>query len=159
MNFINWSKNDFKKVICFEADSKNVKKCRCTLEKATDKFDIIPKGAYSKEGFLGFDSKGNGASTESEKSDNTIQITTIDKTLASERPTFIKMDIEGSELEALRGAEETIKKYKPKLAISVYHKMEDIVSIPEYILSLNLDYKLYLRHYSLGGYETVLYAI
>ena len=69
------------------------------------------------------------------------------------------MDIEGAELEALKGAEETIKRYRPKLAICVYHKPEDIVEIPKYILNINPDYKLYLRHYSDNAGETVLYAI
>ena len=73
--------------------------------------------------------------------------------------TFIKMDIEGAELEALRGAESIIRKQRPKLAICVYHKPEDIWTIPMYILSLQNDYRLFLRHYSFGDTETVLYAI
>ncbi len=69
------------------------------------------------------------------------------------------MDIEGSELKALEGATETIRKYKPKLAICVYHKPEDIIEIPKKILELNPNYKLWLRHYSYVDTETVLYAI
>ena len=69
------------------------------------------------------------------------------------------MDIEGSELEALKGAAETIKKWRPKLAISIYHKYEDIIEIPEYILSIVPDYSFYIRHYSSDIWETVLYAI
>jgi len=72
---------------------------------------------------------------------------------------FIKMDIEGAEMPALRGAEETIKRFKPKLAISVYHKPDDMVVIPEYIRSLNADYQFYLDYYTIVGYEIILYAI
>jgi hypothetical protein len=59
---------------------------------------------------------------------------------------FIKMDIEGSEMEALKGAASTIKNRKPCLAISVYHKPEGIVTIPAFLQNLVPEYKFYLRH-------------
>jgi hypothetical protein len=62
-------------------------------------------------------------------------------------------------MEALIGAKETITKHKPKLAIAIYHKQDDLRTIPQYFLSLNSNYKLYLRHYGELLYETVLYAI
>ncbi len=68
------------------------------------------------------------------------------------------MDVEGAELKSLIGAKNTIIKNKPRLAICVYHKPEDICEIPEYILSLVPEYKFYLRHYSSINWETVLYA-
>jgi len=71
---------------------------------------------------------------------------------------FIKMDIEGAEMEALKGARETIKKHKPKLAICVYHKLTDFYSIPKFIQSLNKSYKFYLEHHSKDLIETVLYC-
>ena len=69
------------------------------------------------------------------------------------------MDIEGSELKALCGARETICRLKPKLAISIYHKTEDIWELPKVILQMNSEYKFYLRHYSLAAEDTVLYAL
>ena len=79
---------------------------------------------------------------------------------ASERAsvTFIKMDVEGAELKALYGAEKIIKANRPKLAICLYHKPEDIIEIPEYIINLGLDYSLYIRHQSFCTGETILYA-
>lgn len=72
---------------------------------------------------------------------------------------FIKMDIEGAELQALKGAEDTIRKFKPKLAISVYHKHDDLILIPSYIQSINPNYEFYLDYYTIVGDEIMLYAI
>ena len=88
--------------------------------------------------------------------------TTIDRALAQRsapRVDFIKMDIEGSELGALRGAEATIRHWRPKLAISLYHRPEDFFSIPSWIDSLGVGYRLFLEHYSIHHEETVLYAV
>lgn len=75
-----------------------------------------------------------------------------------ERVDFIKMDIEGAELEALKGAEETIRRYRPKLAISVYHRLPDFWEITQWIDSLGLGYHFYLRHFTIHAEETVLFA-
>lgn len=72
---------------------------------------------------------------------------------------FIKMDIEGAELESLRGAERTLRRHRPKLAISIYHRSADFVDIPSYLESLNVSYKYFIRHHTIYGEETVLYAI
>lgn len=72
---------------------------------------------------------------------------------------FIKMDIEGAEIAALLGARETLIKYKPKLAISIYHDVEHYYKIPNYINSLNLNYKFYLDHFSINRAETILFGV
>ncbi len=71
---------------------------------------------------------------------------------------FIKMDIEGAELDALRGAESTIRKFSPKLAISVYHKFSHLVDIPRFIQDLDMGYEIYLRHFTIHHEETILFA-
>ena len=68
---------------------------------------------------------------------------------------YIKMDIEGSELGALKGAVETIKKHHPYLAICLYHKKNDLLEIPTFLSGLGMNYDYYLR----GGYHTILWAI
>ena len=68
------------------------------------------------------------------------------------------MDIEGSEKEALKGARKTIQKYKPKLAICLYHKPEDIIVLPHYLLELVPEYQFKIRHYTTFSYDTILYA-
>ncbi len=85
-------------------------------------------------------------------------IDTIDNIIDS-KVDFIKLDIEGAEQDAIDGAVNTIKKYKPILAICIYHKAEDWYKIPQKILSINSEYKIYLRHYMEGIFETVMYFI
>ena len=71
---------------------------------------------------------------------------------------FIKMNIAGDELEALKGAENTIRNYKPKLAISSYHRNLDFYTIPKFINDLDLGYKFYIGHATPNQSETVLFA-
>ena len=92
-----------------------------------------------------------------ENGEDEVEVRALDEVVDG-KVTFIKMDIEGAELQALFGAEKTIKKYKPKLAICIYHRLEDILEIPAYIHSIVPEYKFYIRHYSFSTSETVLYA-
>jgi len=88
----------------------------------------------------------------------TISIDDFVKNNDIQKVDFIKMDIEGSEPTALEGAIETIKRFKPKLAIAIYHSMDDFVNIPNWINKLNLGYKLYLGHYTIHQEESVIFA-
>lgn len=87
------------------------------------------------------------------------KVVPLDGILTNERVTFIKMDIEGAEMSALKGAERIIKTQKPTLAICIYHSPEDMLKIPQYIKSLVPEYKIYIRHYTDLDVETVCYAI
>ena len=96
-----------------------------------------------------------------EKVTDRISITTIDEFVEShqiEKIDFIKMDIEGWELRALKGARSTIGKFGPKLAICLYHKFSDFVEIPHWLSANFPDYEFRLGHYTLFEDETVLYA-
>ncbi|MBA1375312.1 FkbM family methyltransferase [Sphingomonas ursincola] len=74
-------------------------------------------------------------------------------------PTFIKMDVEGAESAALRGSADTIRRYRPKLAISAYHSLADLTGLAPLIASIQPDYRFYLDHHTTHAEETVLYAI
>ncbi len=74
------------------------------------------------------------------------------------RVDFIKMDVEGSEAAALMGATETIRRFGPRLAISIYHRISDWVELPRLIRAIEPRYKLYLDHHTIHGEESVLYA-
>ena len=71
---------------------------------------------------------------------------------------FIKMDIEGAEQPALRGAIKTIRRFRPKLAIAIYHNLDDFAGVAELINSMGLGYKFYLGHFSVHSEETILFA-
>jgi len=158
INFIEWCNGLYDKIYAFEPDKDNFLKLKRTTEKL-DNFYIIEKGMWSKSKKLKFSSGKSENSLISDHGDIEIDVISIDEVLDGKPVTYIKMDIEGSEMEALIGAEQTIKKYKPRLAICIYHKPEDIIDIPKKILEMNPNYRLYLRHYSYVDTETVLYAV
>jgi FkbM family methyltransferase len=90
----------------------------------------------------------------------TIKMVTLDSIVNQlVEPTFIKMDTEGFEKEILIGAEQTIKKFKPTLAVSLYHKPDDYITLPKLIHSYIPKYKFYLKHNSNTDIETVLFAV
>jgi hypothetical protein len=94
------------------------------------------------------------------KEETSVKVKAIDNLANLKKTTFIKMDIEGAEIEALKGAKNTILKDKPRLAISIYHSDEDMLRIAEWIHATVPEYKLYCRHHSLYPFvfETILYA-
>ena len=94
--------------------------------------------------------------------ENKIEVYTIDEIVKDSKVTFIKMDVEGSEVKALKGSEHTIKNNFPKLAICTYHKKDDIINVYNYIKQFETSkkkYKIFLRQHAYAGVETVLYAI
>lgn len=157
--FISWCSGNYEKIYAFEPDSQNYERCakRCSLENMKN-VKLYNRGLWSQETELSFQETGDSRAKVGEGT-IVIQTTSIDAATEGEPVSFIKLDIEGAELEALRGAERTIRKYHPRLAICLYHKSEDIIEIPAYILSLYEGYRLYIRHYSLDVSETVLYAV
>ena len=159
--FARWCEGKFQKIFAFEPDKENAIKCERVIQSCVGegKSNIIRKGLWDKEDVLCFSSYSNGASRVEENGEIKIPVGCLDDMVLDNRVTFIKMDIEGSEYNALMGAKKTIIKNRPKLAISIYHKKEDIWILPAVILQMVPDYKLYLGHYSIAAAETVLYAI
>lgn len=142
-------------VMCFEELNK--------LKMRYPKVEIVYKGAFNKEGTYGFNnvsaiSQSSAHLSNEDESAFKVEVDLIDN-IVNEPITFLKMDIEGAEIMALEGAKNSIIKARPKLAICVYHKFEDIVQIPKFIMNLDLNYRYYLRHHSYYMGETVFYAI
>jgi FkbM family methyltransferase len=137
----------------YEIAKKNLKDC--------ENAEFYPYGLWSENAALRFSTSDDdrGSAKISKNGNIEIRVRRLDDMLKGKRVTFIKMDIEGAEMEALKGAERIIREQKPKLAICVYHKPEDIWQIPRRILDFCPEYTFYLRHYSIFTTETVLYGL
>ncbi|QHI72056.1 FkbM family methyltransferase [Aminipila terrae] len=122
--------------------------------------EIFNNAVWNKNDILYFLEAGTMGSTINNLGNVKVQAVNLDSVLEEKEDiSFIKMDVEGAELEALEGAKNTIQQFKPKLAICVYHKVEHHWEIPLYIKNLNPKYKIFMRHHNLMGIETVCYAV
>ncbi len=149
----------YNKIYAFEPDNVNFESLKSYLmNKKIENVCLVNKGCWDRKTTLLFSSDGNMTSQVQNEGSVAIEVDSIDNVVGLNNVTFIKMDIEGSELAALRGCANTIKREKPKLAICVYHKPEDLITIPQYIKNLVPEYRLYLRHHQFISWETVLYA-
>jgi len=151
----------FAQIYAFEPDTENFKRL---LLQTSDLSNHIPVkllqcGLWSSKTVVSFND-GLGAGSKI-SDDNKLKVTlvTIDDIVGNNQCNFIKLDIEGAELDALEGAKRTIQKFRPRLAICCYHKPDHLWKIPIWINNLNLNYKLYLRNHQYNTFETVIYAI
>lgn len=162
INFVKWCKGKYDAIYAFEPDPACYSKCLEILKSGkldAKKCRIQNVGLWSEPATLSFESDGAISRIDNSGSVK-IAVTSLDEALKNvNNVTFIKLDIEGAELEALKGAKNIIAKFRPRLAVCIYHKWEDFLDIPVYIQSLVPDYKFYIRHYSTSVAETVLYCV
>jgi FkbM family methyltransferase len=143
--------------VAFEPDSRNAARIRdLAAERGWGFVDVVERGAWRTSGELRFDAKGDSRSLVSDAGLQTIAVDTIDSRQLA--PTFIKMDIEGAEVPALEGASETIRRHAPRLAVAVYHSLDDLLRVPRLLRELRPDYQIDLRAHSDYSEELVLYA-
>lgn len=133
-------------------------------ENISSRLTIVQNAIGEKSGeLLSFSNNGPGSRVENKKTNsNLVKTITIDDFVTNNKISkvdFIKMDIEGSELPSLKGASNVLKRFRPKLAISIYHSIDDFVNIPIYLKSLNLGYQFFIKHGTIHNEETVLLAI
>ena len=152
-------------IYSFEPDEENYGKASAALA-GLEGVTLINKGLWSSETELLFIAGLKGRSSvarEDGKADCSVPVVSLDGFFADKPkekwPTFIKLDIEGAENEALLGAAAIIKARKPKLAICAYHLTQDIYKLPRTISSIRDDYRFALRQHSYGCEDTVLYAV
>ena len=147
---------DFKRIYLVEPIAENIRIAKRELGHL-ENIEFLTCGVSNKKETLYFNEE-KSFSTIYGKGTQSVEVDTIDN-IVKEKVDFIKLDIEGAEQDAIDGARETIKKYKPILTICVYHKAEDWYKIPEKVLDMQSSYDVYLRHYMEGIFETVMYFI
>lgn len=166
--FANEAGNDGK-VFSFEFIPTNVKILRKNIElneHLKDRIEVVENPLWSESGkIMYYRDMGPGSMVSFKKEGeyrgrvNTVSIDDfVRQRKEIKKIDFIKMDIEGAEPEALKGAIETIKKFKPKMAVCIYHKLDHFISIPRFLNELDVGYKFYLKHSSIYAGETVLFA-
>jgi FkbM family methyltransferase len=144
--------------ISFEPDLINFQKLSQTI-RSMDGVIACPCAVSDKTQLIKFRMQGDMGSFMDDDGDLMIQSVSIDEMLPTFAPNLIKMDIEGSEQKALRGARKTLEKYKPCLAISIYHMSDDLFEIPLYINQIyGCEYDYYMRKHSRTIADTILYV-
>lgn len=166
--FLKLTNKQFQRIYALEPDRRNFSKLRRRhYALSADLFKTYNAAAWSEDTTLTFYNKsGRNSSLTDNISEQTkgrgreIEARSVDSILSGKPATIIKYDVEGSEKEALEGSTETIKKYKPRLIVSLYHRTEDLIELPLLIKELNPEYKLYLRHHPyIPDWDTNLYCI
>jgi len=148
---------DYKKIILFEPSQKNMKAARQRLFGHRD-IDYRPVGLSNAAGTLNFNQDAGSAAAVTEAEGSTISVDTLDSAVL-EPVTFIKMDLEGWEMKALEGSCSHIARDRPKLAIAVYHDSPDFRLVHQFVGEFGHNYKCYLRHYTQGWSETVMFFV
>lgn len=153
------SRNKFSKIYAFEPDTNSYSKL---MKLVNSKFDsrikVFKLGLGNKINRLNFTDEGNLQSKVAKNGNTFIDIVTIDKYVDA-KFSYIKLDIEGFEKNAIIGAKKTLKIYKPKLVICVYHNLNDLWEIPILIKKIQPSYKIYFRHYWDFLMDTICYAV
>lgn len=162
--FADWCEGEYSKIYAFEPDPTSYSACEQNLSnRKIRNFHLIRAGVSDHIGEVSFSAglyNGSYITTDNDTNENVIvvPVTTIDHTVGEEKIGFIKMDVEGAEFDALHGARKVIVRDKPLLAISVYHRTGDMLAIMDYLHAIVPEYRFWLRHYSVGIVDTVLYA-
>ncbi len=156
--FIDLTNGKYKKIFALEADAKNYKKLLKNTEE-TENIFTYNLAAWDKKETLLFEKK-KGRNSKLSKSGNVeVEATDIDS-LMGEKFTLLKMDVEGSEEKAITGAQESIKKYLPKLYMCAYHRNSDMYAIPLLVNSICENYKFYFYHHRyIPAWESNFYAV
>ena len=157
------SGDEFSRIVALEPDPGSFQVLQTYLgslpSNSASRISAYPYAASSTPGQVRFSATGSETATIAEDGDTVIDAVPLDDLVQELAPTFIKMDIEGAEVDALKGARHVIAKHRPVLAICLYHRQSDLWRIPLLIHSIHPDYRYYLRAHETDGWQTVGYAV
>jgi FkbM family methyltransferase len=148
----------YERILAFEPDPKTFQRLKENFANEP-RIEAFNAGLHRHKGVLNFRDDSTRGAIFTDEGDKSIEVVSLDEVLAGDAASYIKMNIEGAEIDALHGARGTIEHWMPKLAISVYHRPSDLWRIPELVNQFSMAYDLYLRQHDGGVIETVLYAI
>lgn len=157
----------FDRITAFEPDRENYSKLLDIRLNGEDKLLPVNAAVSDFSGVLEFCETGDysahiiGIESRDDKGGSTtrVECCKLDDVRFPTTPTYIKVDIEGSELEMLWGARKLLKEHSPVLAICAYHTSDHLWEIPLLIHAINPDYRLYFRRYAEGAFEIVWYGV
>lgn len=169
------NKSGFEKIYAFEPGDRQFKALSTRVRRLTEEWALLDDqitcvkagiGSISKKAYLNVENQLSlniafvSDEPELNTSSNSIEIIALDDYFMNKKDkvTFIKADIEGYELEMLKGAKNLIRKFKPNVALSIYHKWDDFFAIPEYLKSIVPEYNISIRHHGHLFAETVCYC-
>lgn len=169
VEFLNETSMQFKKLYAMEPDNKNYRKLKRRLYMiGSGIFEAYNVGAWSEDTTVTFSLRAGRSSKAAVRDGKNavsarfrdIKMMKVDTMLHGEPASYIKLDVEGAEESALNGARETIANFRPKLNIALYHRNEDMFSLPLLVNEMNKKYKLYMRHHPyIPDWDTNLYCI
>lgn len=161
--FIDWTKGNYKCIYSFEPDRRYVEELEKKRYRYGEKIRFFNSGLYSSDRELVLtevENKSSYLGTDCREGAYTVSCIALDKVIKKEDTvTFLKMDIEGAEIEALKGARNVIVRDRPRMAVCIYHKLNDLWEIPALIHTYQPEYKLYIRHTGIRCYGTIVYAV
>jgi FkbM family methyltransferase len=162
LEFADWTGARFRGALALEADPANFAALEGTVagdDRLRGRVRSLSHAVGLERCSLRFAASGLSSAAISDHGDIEVQCSPLDDLLADECPTYIKMDIEGAEMDALQGATTVLRGSRPALAICLYHVQDHLWRIPSHIHDLMGEAQLFLRQYCVNGFELVCYAI
>jgi FkbM family methyltransferase len=162
--FLAHQQGRFGSIYAFEPDARNCERLRAYVVslgvKASQRIRVFNAGVSERRTTLRFNAAGNMSSAFSSAGAVEVQVTPIDDVVeANGAPVYLKLDVEGAEWEALKGCERLLERARPLMAISVYHRPDDLWQLPLSIAARDLDYRFFLRTQGEDGADVICYML